>query len=97
LKPHKLRARRNDFPHIENGGWHFSYFMSEEKIIEKVNAISDAEELSQFKVLSVDEVQFKIMNKLDLYDRGISFDNKIPSVIPANLTQLIKKYLPMCA
>lgn len=98
LKPHKVRARRNDFPHIEYGGWHFSYFMSEEKIIEKVNAISDAEELSQFKGLSVDEVRFKVINKLDLYDRGILFkNNKVPHDIPAALTQLIKKYLPMCA
>jgi beta-1,4-mannosyl-glycoprotein beta-1,4-N-acetylglucosaminyltransferase len=98
LKPHKLRARRNDFPHIEYGGWHFSYFMSEEKIIEKVNAISDAEELSQFKGLSVDEVRFKVINKLDLYDRGILFkNNKVSHDIPATLTQLIKKHLPMCA
>jgi beta-1,4-mannosyl-glycoprotein beta-1,4-N-acetylglucosaminyltransferase len=97
LKPHKLRAKRNNFFHIESGGWHFSYFMSEEKIIDKVNAISDAEELSQFKGLSVDDVRFKVINKLDLYDRGICFDNNIPHVIPTNLTQLIKKHLPMCA
>jgi beta-1,4-mannosyl-glycoprotein beta-1,4-N-acetylglucosaminyltransferase len=71
--------------------------MSEKKIIEKINAISDVEELSQFKGLSVEEVRFKVMNKLDLYDRGIFFDNNIPHVIPTNLTQLIKKYLPMCA
>ena len=76
LKPHKLRAKKNDLPHIESGGWHFSYFMSEEKIIDKINAISDAEELSQFKGISVDEVRYKVMNKLDLYDRDIFFDNK---------------------
>lgn len=29
LKPHRLRAKRNDLPHIELGGWHFSYFMNE--------------------------------------------------------------------
>lgn len=97
LKPHKLRAKKNNMPHIESGGWHFSYFMSEEKIIDKINAISDAEELSQFKGLSVDEVRFKVMNKLDLYDRGIVFNNKSPHSIPTNLTQLIKKHLPMCA
>jgi beta-1,4-mannosyl-glycoprotein beta-1,4-N-acetylglucosaminyltransferase len=97
LKPHKLRAKRNDFAHIEYGGWHFSYFMSEEKIIDKINAISDAEELSRFKGLSVDEVRYKIINKLDLYDRGIFFNNKVSYVIPTNLTQLINKYLPMCA
>jgi len=97
FKPHKLRADKNDLLHIDEGGWHFSYFMDEEKIINKVLAISDVEGLSHFKQLSVDEVRFKVKNKLDLYDRTISLGGKPVNPIPEKLLQLIHKYLPLCA
>ena len=97
FKPHKLRADKNDLPHIDSGGWHFSYFMDEEKIINKVLAISDVEGLSHFKQLSVDEVRFKVKNKLDLYDRAIPLGGKPANPIPEPLLELIHKYLPVCA
>lgn len=97
FKPHKLRAAKNDLPHIELGGWHFSYFMNEEKIINKVLAISDVEGLSHFKQLSVDEVRYKVANKLDLYDRPVPLGGKPANPIPQQLIELIHKHLPMCA
>ena len=97
FKPHKLRAKKNDLLHIEEGGWHFSYFMDEEKIINKVLAISDVEGLSHFKQLSVDEVRFKVKNKLDLYDRAIPLGGKPANPIPEHLIELIRKHLPVCA
>ena len=97
FKPHKLRADKNDLPHIDSGGWHFSYFMDEEKIINKVLAISDVEGLSHFKQLSADEVRFKVKNKLDLYDRAIPLGGKPANPIPEPLLELIHKYLPVCA
>ena len=96
-KPHKLRADKNDLPHIDSGGWHFSYFMDEEKIINKVLAISDVEGLSYFKQLSVDEVRYKVANKLDLYDRPVPLGGKPANPIPEKLLGLIQKYLPICA
>jgi len=97
LKPHKLRADKNDLPHIDPGGWHFSYFMDEEKIINKVLAISDVEGLSHFKQLSVDEVRYKVANKLDLYDRPVPLGGKPTNPIPEQLLELIRKHLPICA
>jgi beta-1,4-mannosyl-glycoprotein beta-1,4-N-acetylglucosaminyltransferase len=97
FKPQKLRANKNDLPHIELGGWHFSYFMDEEKIINKVLAISDVEGLSHFKQLSVDEVRYKVANKLDLYDRPVPLGGKPANPIPEHLIELIRKHLPMCA
>jgi beta-1,4-mannosyl-glycoprotein beta-1,4-N-acetylglucosaminyltransferase len=97
LKPHKLRADKNDLPHINSGGWHFSYFMNEEKIINKVLTISDVEGLSHFKKISMDEVCYKIANKLDLYDRPVSLGDKPANPIPEHLIELIHKNLPMCA
>jgi beta-1,4-mannosyl-glycoprotein beta-1,4-N-acetylglucosaminyltransferase len=97
FKPHKLRADKNDLLHIESGGWHFSYFMDEEKIINKVLAISDVEGLSHFKKLSVDEVRYKVANKLDLYDRPVPLGGKPANPIPEQLIELIRKHLPICA
>jgi beta-1,4-mannosyl-glycoprotein beta-1,4-N-acetylglucosaminyltransferase len=97
IKPHKLRADKNDLPHIESGGWHFSYFMDEEKIINKVSTISDVEGLNHFKQLSVDEVRYKIANKLDLYDRPVPLGGKPTNPIPEQLIKLIRKHLPICA
>jgi beta-1,4-mannosyl-glycoprotein beta-1,4-N-acetylglucosaminyltransferase len=97
LKPHKLRADKNDLPHIDSGGWHFSYFMDEEKIMNKVLAISDVEGLSHFKQLSLDEVRFKVKNKLDLYDRAIRLGGKPANPIPEHLVELLHKHLPISA
>ena len=82
FKPQKLHANKNDLPHIDPGGWHFSYFMDEEKIINKVLAISDVEGLSYFKQLSVDEVRYKVAHKLDLYDRPVPLGVKPANPIP---------------
>jgi beta-1,4-mannosyl-glycoprotein beta-1,4-N-acetylglucosaminyltransferase len=97
VEPHQLRADKNDLLHIQNGGWHFSYFMDEEKIINKVLAISDVEGLSHFKQLSVDEVRYKVANKLDLYDRPVPLVGKPANPIPEKLLGLIQKHLPICA
>jgi beta-1,4-mannosyl-glycoprotein beta-1,4-N-acetylglucosaminyltransferase len=94
--PHRFRSGKNDFEHITAGGWHFSYFMDEEKILNKILAISDVENLSQFKTLSKEEVSEKILSGLDLYDRKTKLSNqerhKIPDIVVTSLT----KYLPNC-
>ena len=83
--------------HIQKGGWHFSYFMDEEKIQNKINAISDVENLSKFKNLSKEEIQQKILLGLDLYDRKIKLSDQEQYALPADVLALLKKYLPHCA
>jgi beta-1,4-mannosyl-glycoprotein beta-1,4-N-acetylglucosaminyltransferase len=65
--PHRFRSGKNDFEHIASGGWHFSYFMDEEKILNKIYAISDVENLSTYKNITMEEIQqiltFVFMNK----------------------------------
>lgn len=94
--PHRFRSGKNDFEHITKGGWHFSYFMDEEKILNKIYAISDVENLSHFKNLSREEISKKITSGIDLYDRQTKLSNldllKPPEVILSSL----KKYLPNC-
>ena len=95
--PHKFRSGKNDLPHIGNGGWHFSYFMDEEKILNKIYAISDVENLTAYKNITTEEIQKKILEGSDLYDRGTNLDKLEYKKIPANLISLIKKYLPNCS
>ena len=94
--PHRFRSGKNDFEHIAAGGWHFSYFMDEEKILNKIYAISDVENLSEFKKLSKDEISQKILSGLDLYDRETKLSNQERHKIPAAVVTSIEKYLPNC-
>lgn len=94
--PHRFRSGKNDFEHIPSGGWHFSYFMDEEKILNKINAISDVENLSHFKNISKEEIQKKILSGLDLYDRNTKLSNLERKKIPESVVHSISKYLPNC-
>jgi beta-1,4-mannosyl-glycoprotein beta-1,4-N-acetylglucosaminyltransferase len=94
-EPHRIRGSRNRLPHIDNGGWHFSYFLSPEKIKEKISAIADVENISSFKNISSDEIKRKIKNGQDLYERNIKFSSA-PATIPNNLKAILIKYLPNC-
>jgi len=94
--PHKIKSSKNDYKHIENGGWHFSYFMSEEKIRKKILAISDVENLSNYKNLNVQQIKQKIISNADLYDRNIILSNDLATAVPNNLRNILKKYLPEC-
>jgi beta-1,4-mannosyl-glycoprotein beta-1,4-N-acetylglucosaminyltransferase len=96
LLPHKLRSQKDSLPHIQNGGWHFSYFMDEEKILSKVLAISDVENLSQYKNLSTEEIRRKILSGIDLYDRQTELSKEEQKNLPASVLGPLKKYLPHC-
>ena len=95
--PHRFRSGKNDFEHIASGGWHFSYFMDEEKILNKIYAISDVENLSAYKNITTEEIQQKILSGSDLYDRGTSLNKLEYQKIPEEVIKVIQKYLPNCA
>lgn len=96
LLPHRLRSQKDNLAHILNGGWHFSYFMDEEKILNKINAISDVENLSQFKNLSKQDVQAKIAAGIDLYDRKTKLSDLECLQLPNSVLEPLRKYLPNC-
>jgi beta-1,4-mannosyl-glycoprotein beta-1,4-N-acetylglucosaminyltransferase len=95
--PHRFRSGKNDFEHIASGGWHFSYFMDEKKILNKIYAISDVENLSAYKNITMEEIQQKILSGSDLYDRGTSLNKTEYKKIPDAVIEVIQKYLPNCA
>ena len=94
--PHRLRSGKNDFEHIAAGGWHFSYFMDEEKILNKICAISDVENLSAYKNITKEEIQKKILSGLDLYDRNTKLSDQERHKIPQTIQVALRKYLPNC-
>ena len=96
LLPHKLRSQKDSLAHIENGGWHFSYFMDEEKILNKILAISDVENLSQYKNLSKEEISKKILSGSDLYDRQTKLSDQEQYKLPEVVIKPLRKYLPNC-
>jgi beta-1,4-mannosyl-glycoprotein beta-1,4-N-acetylglucosaminyltransferase len=94
--PHKLRSQKDSLHHIHNGGWHFSYFMNEVKILNKIYAISDVENLSQFKGLSKEEIKQKIYSGSDLYNRKILMSDQEQYTLPLAILDPLKKWLPYC-
>jgi len=94
--PHRFRSRKNDFDHIASGGWHFSYFMDKEKILNKIYAISDVENLSTYKNITTAEIEQKILSGTDLYDRNTKLSNQERHKIPESVIQSLRKYLPNC-
>jgi len=92
--PHKIRSSKNDLPHIPNGGWHFSYFMDDQKILNKINAIADVENLTAYKQITKEEIREKIDSHVDLFDRQVKLSNAEKCLVPTRLLDILKKYLP---
>ena len=93
--PHKFRSSKNALNHLSNGGWHFSYFMDNQKILNKIQAIGDVENLSHFKNISAIDIQNKINKNIDLFDRKIQLSKNARQHIPEHLLKLLNKYLPL--
>ena len=65
--------------------------MKTNKIREKIYAISDVENLSNFKSLSIQDIKEKIINSHDLYGRNIFLSNSMANAIPKNLKKILEK------
>ncbi len=87
---------RNELPHLDDAGWHFSYFMSPEKINQKVNAIGKVEKISNYSALEASDIEKKIQAQKDIFDRDIQYRHvsSNENLIPESLQNLFKKYLP---
>lgn len=87
--PSKIRSTRNR-KHIKNGGWHFSYFGDKKFIENKIKNFSHQEFNKQYIIR---DIQNKITNKKDLFNRNITLkhrDISTNSYLPNNYELLIK-------
>ena len=77
---------------IKNGGWHFNSLLSPEEISQKLKTFAHSE-YSGEKYSSVESIEKKIKNKIDLFDRGHKYEKvEINSTFPKYLTQNIAKF-----
>lgn len=89
--PQALRNGRSVHPVIENGGWHFSYFMSPDMIATKIASFSH-QELNSDKYKDLSRISERIKSGEDLFDRDIGVTQVSPTKFPHRLRQLLKKH-----
>ena len=98
IKKRKILNRLGFFNYqiIENGGWHFSFIKTPEKIIRKIEAFAHTEfNHKEFK--DKKRILEKIKNRKDLFDRSIFYkkinlDNSFPDYLLDN-KNLYKKWI----
>ena len=73
---------------IENGGWHFAYLQSVEKISKKINSFAHGE-FNKVNFNNIETIKKKISMGIDIFDRDIKYrkiqiDNSFPEYIAKN-------------
>ena len=73
---------------IKNGGWHFSYVMSNKNIINKIKSFAHSE-YNKKQFLNLKTVKKIISEKKDIFNRPVKFDkikniNKLPDYVIKN-------------
>ena len=92
--PHAWRFMRERLPFVEQGGFHFSYFISALEIQKKLNAIADVEKISTYKNYDLELIQESIANAQDIFGRDLGLKRQL-GLVPDDLIQLLKKYAPL--
>jgi len=91
-KPKEWRSLREKLPYLEHGGFHFSYFMSPEKIKDKLNAILEVENLNAYQDMSIAQIQETILLNQDLFGRDLGLE-KQAGQIPEDLHRILVRYM----
>jgi len=72
---------------IDNGGWHFSFVMSPEKVSKKIKSFAHSE-FNKFQFTNVNQIIEKINSHKDLFGRNFNFkiiqDKELPIYIIEN-------------
>lgn len=77
---------------IEDGGWHFSFIKSPERIIKKINSFCHGEfNKNEFK--DIEKIEKKIFELKDIFDRPIEYAKvEVDNSYPKYFLQNIEKY-----
>ena len=73
---------------VDNGGWHFSFLMTPEKVQKKIKSFAHSE-FNTNKFTNLSKISASINQGLDIFDRDmiyqkIDFDNSFPNYILNN-------------
>lgn len=88
--PQEIRVSK--LPHLENGGWHLSYFGNKEFIKNKLKEFSH-QEYNNETYTDDEAIEHKINNNIDLFNRNYVPIEHINIDQNANLPPLYDKYL----
>ena len=89
--PQKIRETK-DFPRVENGGWHLSYFGDKEFIKNKIKSFSH-QEYNYEEYTNEEVIENKIKNNQDLFNRSYVPCKYISTEDNKYLPPLYDKYL----
>ncbi len=89
--PQKLRHRQRVARIIDNGGWHFSYFMPPEKIVEKIESFSH-QELNTPENRDSLHIEQCIQSGADLFSRDIGSQPTDPAIFPTKIRALLQAH-----
>lgn len=94
--PQELRdSARHGLNAKTDGGWHYSYMGGAEKIKTKVESIAESHLIID-KIGDIDDINYKIKNQIDLWNRESSYAKKtlidISNNKPKKLDEFLEKY-----
>ena len=82
---------------IEDGGWHFSFVMSNSKIREKIRSFAHTE-FNKSKYINIKSIRKNISLKKDLFGRELNFikindEKKLPKYLLKNKLKYEKLFI----
>lgn len=81
--PQDLRAN-GDLATVPNGGWHFSFFGSEQSIVNKIESFAHTE-YNSVEYKELESIKYRIDNGIDPFDRFPLKYTKIDSTYPKTI------------
>lgn len=93
LSNQDMRSKRYKWKPLENGGWHFSYFMSPEQIADKIKSFSH-QEYNTERIRDTQRIRTLIEQKKDIFDREEVFVPFHTQSLPSELRKLLSTLYP---
>jgi beta-1,4-mannosyl-glycoprotein beta-1,4-N-acetylglucosaminyltransferase len=84
--PQEIRSRRDKFPRIQNNGWHFTYLGGADRVLLKMNSITETE-ANAYSANYIEKCMTKLKSEEDDYE-FIEFADIVPEQVKA----LVQKY-----
>ena len=73
---------------INDGGWHFTYLMTYEKIAEKIKS-SEHSEYNKHEFTDIEKIKYRVENLIDPFDRKFNLRKiKIDDTFPDELLEI---------
>jgi beta-1,4-mannosyl-glycoprotein beta-1,4-N-acetylglucosaminyltransferase len=85
----QIRDRRYDWSHVDDAGWHFSYFMTPERIAQKISSFSH-QEYNTAQMRDIGRISQALVDRVDLFGRDQKFVESPHDHVPRDLKLMLK-------